>query len=173
MFSRNLFYFFVFFLPLCPHCRTDSQPPFDNLDKSTSILSIESNYRQFIFLCFLWSYCLLFFLIKTFHSHLFQKGQKSEELDEKGVYLLLTLRRRKSLQQNIHSETLPLLDLSYYGLTERYLKQSCKWNFNTFSLDILTGGHSLSSLLLYFFKKYNFIDTFKLDLINVMRCFCK
>lgn len=95
--------------------------------------------------------------------------------DDKNVYLLLTLRRRKSLlqQANIHSETISLLDLCYYGITQRYLRQSYYWNFNTFSLDMMTGGHSLSSLLIYLFKEYGLIETFKLDLINVMRCFCK
>lgn len=100
-------------------------------------------------------------------------GRESDEFDEKSVYLLLTLRRRKSLQQSIHSETISLLDQCYYGITDRYLRQSYQWNFNTFSLDIMTGGHSLSSLLLYLFKQYKLIETFNLDLINVMRCFRK
>lgn len=102
-----------------------------------------------------------------------KSGRESDELDEKSVYLFLTLRRRKSLQQSIHSEAVSLLDLCYYGVTERYLRQSARWSFNTFSLDLLTGGHSLSSLLMYLFKEYGFIEHFKLDVINVLRCFCK
>lgn len=100
-------------------------------------------------------------------------GSQSDELDRRSVYLLLALRRRKSLQQSIHPETIPLLDPYYYGITQRYLKYSYQWSFNTFSFDVLTSGHSLSSLLLYFFKEYRFIEIFNLDLINVLRCFSK
>ena len=86
-------------------------------------------------------------------------------------YLLIRLRRRKSLQRSIHIDPIALLDQSYYGITNTYLKHSSKWQFNTFTLDVMTGGHSLSSLLFHFFIEYGFIDTFKLDVINVMRCF--
>ncbi|KAH9516888.1 cAMP-specific 3',5'-cyclic phosphodiesterase 7B [Dermatophagoides farinae] len=100
-----------------------------------------------------------------------KERSQSDELDRRSVYLLLALRRRKSLQQSIHPETIPLLDPYYYGITQRYLKYSYQWSFNTFSFDVLTSGHSLSSLLLYFFKEYRFIEIFNLDLINVLRCF--
>jgi hypothetical protein len=95
------------------------------------------------------------------------------ESEEKTGYLLLTLRRRKSIQRSIHIDPIALLDQSYYDITGRYLKQSSKWRFNTFTLDVLTGGHSLSSLLFYLFTEYNFIEIFKLDVINVLRCFRK
>lgn len=97
--------------------------------------------------------------------------RESDDLDEKNVYMLLNYRRRKSLQQSIHPESILLLDLCYYGITQRYLRQSYRWCFNTFSLDTLTGGHSISSLLMFLFNEYNFIDTFHLDQINVLKCF--
>ncbi|XP_027200230.2 uncharacterized protein LOC113794315 [Dermatophagoides pteronyssinus] len=100
-----------------------------------------------------------------------KERSQSDEFDRRSVYLLLSLRRRKSLQQSIHPETIPLLDPYYYGIAKRYLKFSYQWNFNTFSYDVLTSGHSLSSLLLYLFEEYNFIEIFNLDLINVLRCF--
>ncbi|CAG2111012.1 unnamed protein product, partial [Medioppia subpectinata] len=61
-------------------------------------------------------------------------------IDENRGYLLITLRRRKSIQRSIHIDPIALLDHSYYGITSRYLKQSSKWRFNTFTLDVLTGG---------------------------------
>lgn len=93
--------------------------------------------------------------------------------EEKKGYLLLTLRRRKSIQRSIHIDPIALLDDSYYGISRRYLRHSSKWHFNTFTLDALTGGHSLSHLLFYLFTEYNFIQVFNLDVINIWRCFRK
>ena len=94
------------------------------------------------------------------------------EQQKKG-YLLLTLRRRKSIQRSIHIDPIAILDYSYYGITNNYLKNASKWRFNTFTLDILTGGHSLSNLLFYLFSEYKFFQIFNLDPINVWRCFRK
>ena len=87
--------------------------------------------------------------------------------------LLLTLRRRKSLQKSIHLDPIALLDYSYHGITQRFLCSLSNWSFNSFTLDTLTGGHSLFHLLFYLFKHYNFIEFFNLDIINVWKCFRK
>uniref|UniRef100_T1KXI5 Uncharacterized protein n=1 Tax=Tetranychus urticae TaxID=32264 RepID=T1KXI5_TETUR len=85
--------------------------------------------------------------------------------------LLLTLRRSKAVQRSIHIDPIALLDYSYHGVTDRFLENASNWSFNSFTLDTLTGGHSLSSLLFYLFNKYNFISEFKLEIINVWKCF--
>ncbi|XP_054152985.1 high affinity cAMP-specific 3',5'-cyclic phosphodiesterase 7A-like [Oppia nitens] len=100
-----------------------------------------------------------------------QIQEEDIEIEESRGYLLITLRRRKSIQRSIHIDPIALLDHSYYGITSRLLKYSSNWHFNTFTLDVLTGGHSLSSLLFHLFIEYDFIKTFNLDVINVMRCF--
>jgi len=87
--------------------------------------------------------------------------------------LLLTLRRRKSIQKSIHIDPIALLDYSYHGITQRFLCSVSNWSFNSFTLDTLTGGHSLFHLLLYLFKHYNFIEIFNLDILNVWKCFRK
>lgn len=88
--------------------------------------------------------------------------------------ILLTLRRRKSVQRNnIHIDPIALLDYSYDRVTDRFLDNAANWRFNTFTLDIMTGGHSLSRLLFYLFDKYDFIGHFKLDIVNVWKCFRK
>lgn len=115
------------------------------------------------------------FIVPELHSPKNDLTNEEEDIDydEKRGYLLIRLRRRKSIQRSIHIDPIALLDQSYYGITDRYLKQSSKWRFNTFTLDVLSGGHSLSSLLFHLFIEYGFIETFKLDVINVMRCFRK
>lgn len=85
--------------------------------------------------------------------------------------ILLTLRRRKSVHQSIHIDPIALLDYSYHGVVNRFLKNSANWRFNSFTLDTMTGGHSLSQLLFYIFNHYNFIDHFNLDIICVWKCF--
>lgn len=87
--------------------------------------------------------------------------------------ILLTLRRRKSVQRSIHIDPIALLDYSYHGITDRFLKNSANWRFNSFTLDTMTGGHSLSQLLFYLFNEYKFIDFFKLDIVCVWKCFRK
>lgn len=86
--------------------------------------------------------------------------------------LLLTLRRRKtSANRSIHFDPISLLDFSYHGVTKRFLRNAASWRFNSFTLDTLTGGHSLSNLLVYLFTKYGLIDHFKLDILCVWKCF--
>ncbi|RWS06104.1 uncharacterized protein B4U79_11900 [Dinothrombium tinctorium] len=85
--------------------------------------------------------------------------------------MLLTLRRRKSFQKSIHIDPIALLDYSYHGVTDRFLLNASNWSFNSFTLDTLTGGHSLSLLLVHLFTKYKFIETFDLDIVNVWKVF--
>lgn len=103
-------------------------------------------------------------------SHLGKDISCSEAIQGK---LLLTLRRRKSIQRSIHIDPIAFLDHSYHGITLRYLQNSSNWKFNTFTLDALSGGHSLSNLLFYLFSEYKFIETFNLDVVNMWRCFRK
>ena len=88
---------------------------------------------------------------------------------------LLTLRRKAELRKRkAFIDSRGLLDLSYAGLTlDRFLLNSHNWNFNSFTLDLLSGGHSLSQLLVYFFCKYNFIQIYHLDMTAVWKCFRK
>lgn len=88
--------------------------------------------------------------------------------------LLLTLRRRKSMAQTIHIDPSALLDFGYSKkVVERFLRESASWTFSTFSLDTLTGGHSLSTLLVYLFKFYGLVDHFNLDIVALWKCFRK
>ncbi|XP_076317316.1 uncharacterized protein LOC143229207 isoform X2 [Tachypleus tridentatus] len=57
------------------------------------------------------------------------------------------------------------------GITQ-YLLSSCwKWNFSAFSLDVATGGRSVSVLLLHLFHYYGFIKKFRLDALKIVHCF--
>ncbi|XP_076331821.1 high affinity 3',5'-cyclic-AMP phosphodiesterase 7A-like isoform X2 [Tachypleus tridentatus] len=68
-------------------------------------------------------------------------------------------------------QQLHILDDSYDGVIQ-YLLSSCwKWNFNAFSLDVATGGRSLSVLLLHLFHHYGFTKTFHLDALKILHCF--
>ncbi|KAI1288463.1 cAMP-specific 3',5'-cyclic phosphodiesterase 7B [Halotydeus destructor] len=85
--------------------------------------------------------------------------------------ILLTLRRRKSLNKSVHVDPIALLDYGYFKITDRFLMNSANWRFNTFTLDTMTNGHSLSQLLFYLFTKYGLIDHFQLDILSVWKCF--
>ncbi|XP_022255246.1 cAMP-specific 3',5'-cyclic phosphodiesterase 7B-like, partial [Limulus polyphemus] len=64
-----------------------------------------------------------------------------------------------------------ILDDSYNGFIQ-YLLSSCwKWNFNAFSLDVATGGRSVSVLLLHLFHHYGFTKKFHLDALKILHCF--
>ncbi|XP_074603272.1 uncharacterized protein LOC141856748 [Brevipalpus obovatus] len=76
-----------------------------------------------------------------------------------------------SARRSIHIKQPSLLDLNYYRITDRFLENAANWSFNTFTLNTMTGGHCLSSLLIYLFQKYDFIRIFNLDILNVRRCF--
>ena len=87
--------------------------------------------------------------------------------------MLVTLRRRKSSYAALtpDTESAPLLDSSYNRVVERFLDSCSSWRFSSFTLNALTGGHSLSNLLLYLFKSYDLIRTFRLDLMRLVKCF--
>ncbi|XP_053210158.1 uncharacterized protein LOC128393950 [Panonychus citri] len=91
-------------------------------------------------------------------------GVSISERLSKGIKLSTTKTTR------IHIDPIVLLDYSYHGVTDRFLASASKWSFNSFTLDTLTGGHSLSALLFHLFNKYNFIQEFKLEIINVWKC---
>ena len=86
---------------------------------------------------------------------------------------ILALRRRARLCKSGRLDVACLLDQAYHGLTRRLLAEAGNWNFNSFTLDTLSGGHSLSAMLMHFFTKYNFICIYKLDITNVWKCFRK
>lgn len=66
---------------------------------------------------------------------------------------------------------LNLLDDTYSGVTQILLSKCGNWAFNTFNLDVSTGGKSLSFLLVHLFHEYGFVSHFKLDVVKVWRCF--
>ncbi|GFT19316.1 cAMP-specific 3',5'-cyclic phosphodiesterase 7B [Nephila pilipes] len=66
---------------------------------------------------------------------------------------------------------LSLLDDTYTGITKTLLSKSNSWAFNTFNLDVSTGGRSLSYLLVHLFQEYGFVEHFKLDIVKVWHCF--
>lgn len=87
---------------------------------------------------------------------------------------LLTLRRKAELRKRKASkDSSAVLDLAYYGVIKRFLLNSRNWNFNSFTLETLSGGHSLSQLLIFFFCKYDFIRIYNLDMTAVWKCFSK
>lgn len=89
--------------------------------------------------------------------------------------MLVTLRRRKSMYANVDMDMDPvlLLDGSYNRVVDRFLISCSSWKFSSFTLNTLTGGHSLSHLLLYLFKSYDLIRIFRLDLLCLWKCFRK
>lgn len=87
---------------------------------------------------------------------------------------LLTLRRKAELRKRkANKDSSAVLDLAYYGLIKRFLLNSRNWNFNSFTLETLSGGHSLSQMLIFFFCKYDFIRIYNLDMTSVFKCFSK
>lgn len=84
---------------------------------------------------------------------------------------VLALRRRARMKRSGKLSADCLLDKAYHGLTKRLLAETINWNFNSFTLDTLSGGHSLSAMLMHFFVKYDFIRIYRLDVTNVWKCF--
>lgn len=118
------------------------------------------------------------------HKHLVQSGgvfgmsvggAGSVAYDSKekaqSTRLLVTLRRRKSLARSIHIDPVAMLDLSYSKIVSRLLVNCCNWKFSSFTLDTLTGGHSLPAILGHLFNEYGLIQHFKLDSLCLMKCF--
>ena len=87
--------------------------------------------------------------------------------------MLLTLRRKKSLQRNVYAmDPLALLDFSFgTEVLNRFLDNSASWKFSSFTLDTMTGGHALSNLLWHLFNFYDLINHFKLDIVCLWKCF--
>jgi len=98
-------------------------------------------------------------------------GLPSTASTDRPARMLLTLRRRKSRNWSIHVDPVALLDYSYNRVVDRFLESCSHWSFSSFSLDTLTGGHALPHILLYLFKKYNLIQHFKLDMLDLLKCF--
>lgn len=118
------------------------------------------------------------------HKHLLQSGgvfgmsvggAGSVAYDTKGkaqsTRLLVTLRRRKSLSRSIHIDPVALLDLSYSKIVSRLLVNCSSWKFSSFTLDTLTGGHSLPAILVHLFNEYGLIRHFQLDMLSLIKCF--
>ncbi|GFY52051.1 cAMP-specific 3',5'-cyclic phosphodiesterase 7B [Trichonephila inaurata madagascariensis] len=58
-----------------------------------------------------------------------------------------------------------------YSKLVTLLSKSSSWAFNTFNLDVSTGGRPLSYLLVHLFQEYGFVEYFKLDIVKVWHCF--
>lgn len=89
------------------------------------------------------------------------------------ITLFQTLHKRRPKHPIITPRTyrLSLIDTCYNRTTDRLLSHSDEWAFNTFNLDIATGGRSLSVLLVHLFQSYGLVETFKLDMVKVWKCF--
>jgi hypothetical protein len=97
----------------------------------------------------------------------------SNMISVKPERMLLTLRRRKSMYGNMDLDPVSLLDCSYNSVVDRFLTSCSSWKFSSFTLNTLTGGHSLSHLMLHLFKSYDLIRIFGLDLLCLWKCFRK
>lgn len=96
----------------------------------------------------------------------------SEVMTTRDSRKLLTLRRRKSLYGNVDMDRSDcLLDYSYNRVVDRFLVSCSSWKFSSFTLNTLTGGHSLSHLLIHLFNSYDLIRIFHLDLLCLWKCF--
>ncbi|CAN7940806.1 unnamed protein product, partial [Ixodes hexagonus] len=56
-------------------------------------------------------------------------------------------------------------------LAQGLLGQVDRWAFNTFALDVSSGGRSMPLLLVHLFHEYGFLQRFKLDVVRVWHCF--
>ncbi|XP_076367981.1 high affinity 3',5'-cyclic-AMP phosphodiesterase 7A-like [Tachypleus tridentatus] len=66
---------------------------------------------------------------------------------------------------------LDVVDSSNGGVIQYLLAACWKWNFSVFSLDVATGGRSVSVLLLHLFHEYGLIKEFRLDALKILHCF--
>lgn len=65
-----------------------------------------------------------------------------------------------------------LLDHDYNRTVRLFIKKSAlNWNFNSFTFDALCCGRSLTELLLHLFDYYDLYNIFKLEIVNVLKCF--
>ncbi|XP_023220495.1 uncharacterized protein LOC111622370 isoform X2 [Centruroides sculpturatus] len=102
-----------------------------------------------------------------------EDGQVPARVGPPGVAPFRTLRKRRPGRPIIAPRTyrLCLLDTCYNRTTDRLLSRSDRWAFNTFNLDVATGGRSLSVLLVHLFRTYGLVEAFRLDAVKVWRCF--
>ncbi|GFW92951.1 cAMP-specific 3',5'-cyclic phosphodiesterase 7B [Trichonephila clavipes] len=63
------------------------------------------------------------------------------------------------------------INQSIFLFPKALLSKSNSWAFNTFNLDVSTGGRPLSNLLVHLFQEYGFVEYFKLDIVKVWHCF--
>lgn len=103
------------------------------------------------------------------------RGMRKKTRSTHTSKMLLTLRRKKSLQRNVYAiDPLALLDFSFPNeILKRFLNNSASWKFSSFTLDTMTGGHALSNLLFHLFNFYDLINHFKLDIVCLWKCFRK
>lgn len=103
------------------------------------------------------------------------RGMRKKTRSTHTSKMLLTLRRKKSLQRNVYAiDPLALLDFSFGNeILTRFLNNSASWKFSSFTLDTMTGGHALSNLLFHLFNFYDLINHFKLDIVCLCKCFRK
>ncbi|XP_064486205.1 3',5'-cyclic-AMP phosphodiesterase 4A-like isoform X3 [Ornithodoros turicata] len=85
----------------------------------------------------------------------------------------LTLYRRRDNQPVLQPwrHLMNILDDSYHGVSRCLLRQVDRWAFNTFALDVCSGGRSMPHLLVHLFHQYGFMGAFNLDVVKVWHCF--
>lgn len=88
-----------------------------------------------------------------------------------GPFLTPQTRRAKVPISKPQLARLSELDDAYNGIVDVLLTNCNKWNFNTFNLDVSTGGRSLPILLVHLFQDYGLIKNFNLDVSRIWHCF--
>ncbi|VDI75803.1 high affinity cAMP-specific 3',5'-cyclic phosphodiesterase 7 [Mytilus galloprovincialis] len=80
-------------------------------------------------------------------------------------------RQRRRPVATLSHQHISLLDTQYQRQAECLLSNVGNWNFDIFSLDLLTCGRPLLHIALNIFRQYDLINTFNLDIMKVFQVF--
>ncbi|CAB3258912.1 unnamed protein product [Arctia plantaginis] len=86
-------------------------------------------------------------------------------------FLTIHKRRKKRLLTRSLEKNNALLDDLSLGQVQCILEQSIHWQFNAFTLDIVSGGRCLPVLCVHLFHMYGLISHFKLDAAKAWKLF--
>ncbi|XP_060071869.1 high affinity cAMP-specific 3',5'-cyclic phosphodiesterase 7A-like [Ylistrum balloti] len=82
-------------------------------------------------------------------------------------------RRRHRPMLKMTQESNSLLDQLYDKQAQCLMTRLDCWSVNMFHLDIITCGRPLFHVAFHLFQHYNLIETFNLDVMKLLRTFCK
>lgn len=80
-------------------------------------------------------------------------------------------RQRRRPAVSLSQQHVSLLDTQYQRQAECLLSSVGSWNFDIFSLDLLTCGRPLLHIALNIFRQYDLINMFNLDIMKVFQVF--